>query len=440
MANLEALELWLTAKWAAFEAWLNTQVLVWSTLAEAAAVLLLLLPAWLGARPLERRLLAARESWHSLAWQRLAGAVAAVAMPFLWLILVWLAAAAARMGELPHRLLDLAATLLLVWIAVRLATRMMRDSRWTRFLALAAWLVAALNIVGLLQPLRATLDGMAMTVGSVRVSALTVIEGALSLAVLLWLAVVVARLVEGRLSRSAGLAPSLRVLFAKLIRVSAILIAVVLAFAIVGIDLTTFAFMAGALGIGIGFGLQKIVSNFVAGIILLLDRSIKPGDVISVGKTFGWVTSLSARYTSLTTRDGVEHLIPNEVLIAERVENWSFSDNNIRLKVGFGISYDSDVRLAQRIALEVARGIERVLADPPPICHLVNFGDSSVDFELRLWIKDPEEGVSNITSAVRFALWDRFHEAGIAFPYPQRDLHLRSAEGPVRVKLEGGAK
>jgi small-conductance mechanosensitive channel len=224
-----------------------------------------------------------------------------------------------------------------------------------------------------------------------------------------------------------------------LIKVSAILIAIVVAFAVVGIDLTTFAFMAGALGVGIGFGLQKIVSNFVAGVILLLDRSIKPGDVISVGKTFGWVTSLSARYTSLTTRDGVEHLVPNEILIAERVENWSYSDNNIRLKIGFGISYDSDVRAAQCIALEIARGIDRVLTDPPPICHLVNFGDSSVDFELRLWIKDPEEGVSNIMSTVRFALWDRFHEAGIAFPYPQRDVHVRSTDAPLRIKLEGGA-
>ncbi len=438
MPEIDKLQQWIGAQWAALEAWLNTQVLVWSTLAEIVAILVLLLPAWLAARPLERRLLALRQHWQSHGAQRLAAAAATVAMPLLWLAFAWLAAVAARTGGLPHGLLDLAATLLLVWIAVRLATRIMRDSPWTRFVALAAWLIAALSIVGLLQPLRKTLDGMAMTVGAVRISALTVVEGALSLIVLLWLAVLITRLVEGRIERSAGMAPSLRVLFTKLIKVAAILIAIVLAFAVVGIDLTTFAFMAGALGVGIGFGLQKIVSNFVAGIILLLDRSIKPGDVISVGKTFGWVTSLSARYTSLTTRDGVEHLVPNEVLIAERVENWSFSDNNIRLKIAFGISYDSDVRAAQRIALEIARGTDRVLADPPPICHLVNFGESSVDFELRLWIKDPEEGVSNIMSAVRFAIWERFHEAGIAFPYPQRDIHLRSAEGALRVKLEGG--
>ena len=203
-----------------------------------------------------------------------------------------------------------------------------------------------------------------------------------------------------------------------------------------GNHLTALTVFGGALGIGIGLGLQKVASNLVSGLTLLMDKSIKPNDVIAVGDTYGWIASLGARYAAVRTRDGIEHLIPNEELITQRVENWSHSDKTVRLKVPVGISYKSDVRLAMRLCLEAAGTVERVLAAPEPRCLLRGFGDSSVDLEIRIWIDDPEEGRANVMSEVLLGVWDRFHEHGIEIPFPQRDLHLKSSD--VRLAVAGG--
>ena len=149
--------------------------------------------------------------------------------------------------------------------------------------------------------------------------------------------------------------------------------------------------------------------------------------MIAVGETYGWIQSLGARYVSVVTRDGTEHLIPNEELITQRVENWSYSNSLVRLKVPVGISYNADLHKAIELVLQAARGAPRVLATPTPICLLKGFGDSSVDLELRFWINDPNNGVSNVKSDILLGVWDRFHEHGIEIPFPQRDLHLRSA-------------
>jgi small-conductance mechanosensitive channel len=201
-------------------------------------------------------------------------------------------------------------------------------------------------------------------------------------------------------------------------------IAIAVALSSVGIDLTVFALLGGAIGLGIGFGLQKIVSNLISGIIILLDRSIKPGDIIQVGETFGWINSLGARYASVVTRDGTEWLIPNEDLITEKVVNWSYSHDAVRLKIPIGISYKADPRKAIDLCFEAAREEDRVLTNPPTNVLLKGFGDSSVDIEMRIWIRDPRNGVSNVKSAVLLRVWDKFHENGIEIPYPQRDLHL----------------
>ena len=223
-----------------------------------------------------------------------------------------------------------------------------------------------------------------------------------------------------------GLTPSFQVLTGKLIRISLITVAFLIALSSVGIDLTAFAVFTGAVGVGVGFGLQKLVSNLISGVILLLDRSIKPGDVIEVGETFGWVSALNARYASVTTRDGKEWLIPNEDLITQRVTNLSFSSEQLRLLLPFGISYDSDVRAAIALAVEAATEVPRVLSNPAPVCRLMGFGDSSVDMELRIWINDPVNGVVNVRSEILLGMWDKFHENGINIPFPQRDLHIRS--------------
>jgi small-conductance mechanosensitive channel len=175
-----------------------------------------------------------------------------------------------------------------------------------------------------------------------------------------------------------------------------------------------------------------VVANLISGVILLLDRSVKPGDVIGVGNSYGWIDSLGARYVSVVTGDGIEHLIPNEDLIANRVENWSYSNDLVRLKIPVGIAYHSDLRQAMRVCLDAARTTPRVLDRPAPVCLVAGFGESSIDLELGVWIRDPTNGTSNVKSEVLLNVWDRFCEHGIEIPFPQRDLHIKTP-GEFRV-------
>ena len=199
----------------------------------------------------------------------------------------------------------------------------------------------------------------------------------------------------------------------------------------VGVDLTGLAVLSGAIGVGLGFGLQKVVSNLVSGVIILLDKSIKPGDVISLGETFGWIRELRARFVSVVTRDGREFLIPNEDFITTQVVNWSFSDRFVRLDVDFGVSYDSDPHEVTRLAIEAASSVDRVVSDrKKPVCWMTEFGDSSINFKLRFWIIDPQDGLTNVRGKVLLALWDTFNEHGIKIPYPHREVIVKT---PVNV-------
>jgi small-conductance mechanosensitive channel len=208
----------------------------------------------------------------------------------------------------------------------------------------------------------------------------------------------------------------------------------------VGFDLTGLAVLSGAIGVGIGFGLQKVVSNLVSGVIILLDKSIKPGDVISLGETFGWVEELGARYISITTRDGREYLIPNEDLITGQVVNWSHSNDFVRLDINFGASYRDDPHLVRKVALEACQAVPRVLSFKPTVCHIVGFGNSSVDYILRFWIRDPVEGLTNIRGQVFLALWDAFKANGISIPFPQREIRILDGSaldtGPAEAPME----
>jgi small-conductance mechanosensitive channel len=294
--------------------------------------------------------------------------------------------------------------------------------------AVVAWIIAALNIAGLITPVLGLLDAMAMPVGNFRVSVLLVLKGAITLAIFIWMANTASRLAEQRLRFFTPLTPAVQVLASKLVRMTLLTLAVVLALGSIGIDLTAFAVFSGAIGVGVGFGLQKVVSNLVSGVILLLDRSIKPGDVIEIDSTYGSVTTLNARYVSVLTRDGKEYLIPNEDLITQRVTNWSFSNDLIRMHVKVGISYESDPHEAIRLALDAARNVPRVLTEPAPNCLLVNFGDSTIDLELRFWISDPVNGTANVRSQIMLNIWDLYRQHGIELPNPQRDLTLRNPE------------
>jgi small-conductance mechanosensitive channel len=354
-------------------------------------------------------------------------------MPVVWLVLMGAAQFAMRQVQWQTAIFDIGISLLTAWLFIRLALNFIADPWWSRAVAVSVWVVAALDIVGFLTPTLAFMDILAVNFGNLRISLLSVSKALVALVVFLWIANAAAQLVENRLRALTHMTPSLQVLFGKLVRVLFIAIAILVAINSVGIDLTALTVFSGALGLGIGLGLQKLVANLFSGVILLLDRSVKPGDVIAINQTYGWINSIGARYVSVVTRDGIEHLIPNEELINRPVENWSHSDRKVRIKLPFGVSYDSDIHMAIELAIEAAINFDRILVAPRPICLVKGYGDNSVDLELRVWIQDAEKGVSNIKSAIYLKIWDLFHENEITFPYPQRDIHLR---GPIKVEMD----
>lgn len=363
-------------------------------------------------------------------------------MPLLWAILQWFSYTAANTFEFPNRLLDSITGLVLAWVGIRLASHIVRNPVFANVLVWTVWTIAALNILDWITPARALLEGAELFTisrsadnpGGTVISLYTIVVWTLSLFLMLSAAVYLSGFLETRIRTIRALSPSLQVLFIKSLKIVLIGLAIIVAITSVGIDLTALAVFGGALGVGIGFGLQRVVSNLISGVILLLDKSIKPGDVIAIAGTYGWVTALGGRYVSVVTRDGVEHLIPNEMLISERVENWTHTHSRTRLKVDVGVHYQTDIHQAIAVCLEAATETERVLADPEPKCLLIEFGDNSVNLQLRFWIKDAHNGVQNVKSAVLLLIWDKFKESGIEIPYPQRDLHLRSgfeALGPA---------
>jgi small-conductance mechanosensitive channel len=343
---------------------------------------------------------------------------------FLWWALVAVAMRAVWLFGPTAPLLHIASSLMLAWMVIHATSGLMRDRVLARLVAMVVWIIAALDILGLLDVVVTALDAIALTFGTVRVSALTVVKGALVLTVLLWAATTAAHGIRLRIARVESLTPSVRVLIANLLKITLVAIAVIIALNSVGIDLSALAVFSGAIGLGLGFGLQKIVSNLISGVILLLDKSIKPGDVIEIEKTFGWITSLGARYVAVRGRDGREYLIPNEDLITHRVTNWSFSSSMVRLDVEFGVAYGSDLRQVRALAIEAARLPQRVLKSPAPVCHVTGFGESAITLVLRFWIEDPTNGVTNVKGDVMLALWDSLKAHGVELPAPQREVRI----------------
>lgn len=364
--------------------------------------------------------------------QRLASyneeALLALIAPAIIFTLLWIGTLIASAAELPVTILNIASKLLTAWVVIRLTSALLRYPAWSRIVAVIAWTIAALSITGMLEPVTHLLDDIAFEIGSFRLSLLGLIKGGISLLLLLWLANSLSRLLDNRIRTFPNITPSVQVLLSKIVRILLIALAVLIGLDSLGIDLTALTVFGGAIGLGLGFGLQKVVSNLISGLILLLDRSVKPGDVIEVAGTFGWVNSLGARYVSVLTRDGFEHLIPNEHLITEKVVNWSYSSPQIRLKIPIGISYGSDVRQAMELILDAANKNPRVLKAPEAVCRLVEFGDSAINLELRIWINDPTAGVINVRSDILLSVWDHFKEHGIEIPFPQQDMHLKPSK------------
>ena len=403
--------------------WLAANVFVLNNAAQLAIVLVALGVAVLATRWLPKSL---PQHVQLAPLATLLNALRPLAPVLIWLVLTWLALLVTRVAHRPSHLIEIAVSLLTAWVVIRILSLAAPSLRWARLMTWAVWSVAALSILGLLDPTIAMLDAAALDfTPRLRVSVYSVIKSALVLGVLLTLASSVTRTLAARIRTSRTLSASAQVLFTKTVRATLVGLAIMIGVHTLGIDLTAIAVLVSALGLGAGFGLQKVISNVVSGVVLLLDQSIRPGDVISVSGTYGWVTALGGRYVSVVTRDGVEHLIPNETLISERVENWTHTNSHTRLKIPVQVAYDTDVHQAIDVCVQAACGTERVLAEPECRCLLVGFGENGLQLEVRIWIGDAHNGVQNVKSAVLLRIWDRFREVGIRVPFPQREVTLR---------------
>ena len=321
-------------------------------------------------------------------------------------------------------LIGLAATLAIVWVGVAFAARLVRNRFLRRVVTWSLWIYATLYLLNVSDDVATFLDGVAFQLGDFRFSILTLITAIVVIGLLVTLARVASQTTVSTIRRNEDISPSMQVLAVKAVQLVMYGIAFYMGVKAIGIDLTGLAVLSGAIGVGLGFGLQKVVSNLVSGVIILLDKSIKPGDVISLGETFGWIQTLGARYASVVTRDGKEYLIPNEDLITGQVVNWSHSNDFVRLDIHFGTAYGDDPHQVRKLAIAAAASVDRVLSFKAPVCHIVGFGDSSVDYILRFWIRDPTGGLTNIRGNVFLALWDTFKENDISIPFPQREVKL----------------
>ena len=364
--------------------------------------------------------------------RRLLSAALALATPLALLMVLAVVRIVLGSLERPYGLIDAAMSLMSAWLVIRAVTLIIRSKFWSNVAFYVIWPIAALDVFGLLDDVVIQLQALAIPLGEtadgapVDLSLFDILRTVIYFAALFWLASLAGRAVNAQLEKAEEISPAFRALIAKVLGFVLPVAALLIALQLTGFNIATLAIFSGAVGIGVGLGLQKTVANFAAGFTLLADKSIKPGDALEIDGTFGWVTEMQSRYVSIRTRDGTEMLIPNERFIVEGVINWSKSDRAVRVHAPFGVSYATeDVELVQRVAIEAAQSVERVIADKTPVCNLMAYGASSVDFDLRFWITDPENGLSNIRSAVNVALWKAFKAHGIEFPFPQLDIHVK---------------
>jgi small-conductance mechanosensitive channel len=302
-------------------------------------------------------------------------------------------------------------------------------------LTLFIWLAFAADYLGWLDPIIAALDNIGITSGKSRVTVWSVLKLLFTLTLFVLMAAWISRWIDRRLKKLSTLAPSTRIGLAKFANAFLIALSILVGLNTAGVDLTALTVLTGAIGLGLGFGLQSIASNFVSGFVLLMDRSIKPGDVISLSgqsgtstENFGWVQELRGRYVVVRDRDGIEMLVPNQQLIQNAVINWSYTDPRIRLKLPVRVSYQDDPELALQILLMACEGQRRVLRDPPPVSRLMQFGDHGIELELRFWISDPQEGVNNVRSEVNRTIWALFKEHKITIPVAQREIRMHHVD------------
>jgi small-conductance mechanosensitive channel len=315
-------------------------------------------------------------------------------------------------------------------LRVSLGTRA-RLKGWGAAITGVIWVFLSLHLLGWGDEVIRVLDGMGMQAGKTRISVWSVMKLLVTVSVFVLLALWVSRWLERRVLKLDALAPTMRIGIAKFVQAFLVGISVLVGLNAAGLDLTTLNVLTGAIGIGLGFGLQSIAANFVSGFVLLMDRSIKPGDVISFTGTtgtategFGWVEELRGRYVVVRDRDGVETLVPNQNLITNPVINWSYTDPRVRLKLPIRVSYKDDPELAMKLLLQATDEHPRILREPAPVARLMGFGDHGIELELRFWIPDPQEGVNNVRSDVNRRIWSLFKDHAVTIPVAQREIRV----------------
>ena len=357
--------------------------------------------------------------------------------PVISLLFLWPLYLVTTCFGMDNDLLALCAHAMGAWVVIRLAASTVFNPFWARVFAVLVWVIAALSIFGVLGQAVKLLDSVRFSAGRLDLSLLSILESLFLFVLLLRLGIRLGGYVEHRLSASGELDPSTRSLVGILARGGLILIVGIISLEIIGVEMDMLTFFSGALGFGLGIGLRTVFSNLISGIIIMVDKSIRPGDVIWIGDVFGKVTALKARYASVVTRDGQEFLVPNEDLISRQVINCSYSSREVRLKVPVGVAYGSDVDQAMALAEEAAQGVGRIVSRPPPACRLTGLGDSAINLELRFWISDPENGTANVKTQVLKRVLRLFAEHGVQIPFPQRDVHIKQEPGPAPPAPEG---
>jgi small-conductance mechanosensitive channel len=415
-----------------------------NVMAEIAAVGACLWVGWLvGATLRDRYQRRGITTPTALTWTYLASQGFVVVTPVvLALLLVTMARGVLFAAHFDVTLIDAAIRLIGAYVAVRVGVFLFAASlgnkswmqHWENRVTLLIWFAIAAEFLGWLDPIIATLDSVGVVAGKSRITVWSILKLLFTLTLFVLVAAWISRWVERRLKKLGNLAPSTRIGIAKFANAFLIALSILMGLNAAGVDLTALTVLTGAIGLGLGFGLQSIAANFVSGFVLLMDRSIKPGDVISLSgqagtstENFGWVQELRGRYVVVRDRDGVEMLVPNQQLISNAVINWSYTDPRIRLKLPVRVSYGDDPELALQILLAACEGQRRILRDPLPVSRLMHFGDSGIELELRFWISDPQDGVNNVRSDVNRAIWRLFKEHRITIPVAQHEVRMHNA-------------
>lgn len=420
-----------------FQAQFWTISALWQVLAIFGAILV----GWILSRVPQKRLsqLAGdRDNTNFLF--RLYNSLASVIWPIISVILLWVATAAFRETGLPGEGLRIVASLMNAWIIVRVIATNMQKGLFARLLAVFAWVVAALYILRLLEPVSEMLDGIALTIGDLHISVLNVMTGTVIAGLALWVGRILGDAAQTQLKSSKSLTPSMAGLLGQFAKIGLMILAIVIALPSIGVNLTALTVFSGALGVGIGFGLQAIMSNFMSGVIILLEKTVKVGDFIELqsGVT-GTVREINIRSTLVTTNDNVDILVPNEEFIKAQVTNWTLKETARRIRIPFGVAYSSDKDIVRKAGLEAAASVEWTLNEVSGRAAqvwLVGFGDSALDFELVVWLVDDAVArPAKVEADYYWALHTALQKYDIEIPFPQRDVNFRNS-APVRVQIE----